>query len=343
MTPEEPLKENTERPPRDAGTTALVILAILAIAVVITYLGPILKPLLIAVFVYYATRPAADTLVRWRVPSSLAYLTLLLLSAGVTTIVVLFVYNEVTTFRSEWPRYQARLVLLVGEHAGTLKASLEEMVNVSASEVFTYLFEQGMHSAELLIMAFFYLLFLILGSAKLAGRVRRAFPGERGERILAIGRKIRDGMETFMKVKTFVSIGMAIMAALVMWMFGLEHWLLWAVLFFVLNYITYIGSIVACVPPIVFAYLDFQSPIRATILGGLIVATRILWIDYIEIRLSGKHLNIDSVLLFVWLAYWGWAWGVVGLVLAYPMLASLKIVLTSLEQTRGWAELMSED
>jgi predicted PurR-regulated permease PerM len=66
-----------------------------------------------------------------------------------------------------------------------------------------------------------------------------------------------------------------------------------------------------------------------------------LWIDWVEIRLSGKHLNIDSVLLFLWLAYWGWSWGVLGLILAYPMIASLKIVLEHLEAPRGL--LMSEE
>jgi predicted PurR-regulated permease PerM len=341
--PDEQVEPTKEQPRTTTATAALIILTILVVGGVVTYLGPILQPFLVAVFLYYATRPAADALVRRRIPPWLAYLTLFLVSVVVITTVGLFVYGEVLTFRSEWPRYQDRIVTLVGQHAGEMKASVQEMVKVSASDVFAYLFERGMHVAELVIMAFFYLLFLILGSAKLPGRVERAFPGERGQRILEIGRRIRDGMETFMKVKTFVSIGMAVTAGVVLWLFGLEHWLLWAFLFFALNYITYIGSIVACVPPIVFAYLELDSPVRATILGVLIVATRILWIDYIEIRMSGKHLNIDSVLLFLWLAYWGWTWGVLGLILAYPMIASLKIILEHLAATRGWAELMSEE
>jgi predicted PurR-regulated permease PerM len=59
--------------------------------------------------------------------------------------------------------------------------------------------------------------------------------------------------------------------------------------------------------------------------------------------MAGRHLNIDSILLFLWLAYWGWVWGVIGLILAFPMITSLKIVLEHLESTRGWAVLMSEE
>jgi predicted PurR-regulated permease PerM len=78
-------------------------------------------------------------------------------------------------------------------------------------------------------------------------------------------------------------------------------------------------------------------------LAALIVLNRFVWIDYIEVRLAGQHLNIDSILMFLWLAYWGWVWGVIGLILAFPMLTSLKIVLENLKGTQGWVVLMSEE
>jgi predicted PurR-regulated permease PerM len=192
-------------------------------------------------------------------------------------------------------------------------------------------------------MTFFYLLFILLGADRLPQRVRRAFPDGRGEHIVAVTRKIGAGMERFMHVKTMASLGMAVSAAVVMGLFGLQGWLLWALLFFALNYITYIGSFIACAPPVVLAYLDLESPLAATALAALVVLNRFVWIDYLEIKMSGRHLNIDSILLFLWLAYWGWVWGVMGLILAFPMLTSLKIVLEQLETTRGWAVLMSDE
>lgn len=146
-----------------------------------------------------------------------------------------------------------------------------------------------------------------------------------------------------MQVKTLVSVGMGVSAAVLMYLFGLQGWLLWGILFFALNYITYIGSIVACVPPVILAYLDLSSPIVATALAATMVLNRFVWIDYIEIRMAGRHLNIDSILLFLWLAYWGWMWGVIGLILAFPMVTSLKIVLEHVEATKGWAVLMSDE
>ena len=150
-------------------------------------------------------------------------------------------------------------------------------------------------------------------------------------------------MERFMVVKTAAGVGMAVSAAVIMYGFGLDHWMLWAFLFFALNYITYIGSAAACVPPLVMALLDLDSHAMAALLSLLIVFNRIFWIDFFELRMSGKQLNLDPTLLFLWLSYWGWAWGILGLILAYPMLAALRIALDHIAGLSGWSLLLSDE
>jgi predicted PurR-regulated permease PerM len=340
---DEPITSDT--PPRrttPAGA-ALVIIALLVVGAAVTYLGPILKPFLIAVFLFFITQSAAHGLIRLRLPAWAAYLTLFILAVALIGVIGLFVYSEVLDFQAQWGNYQQRVVALVGD-TGRIRHAFEGLLKVSSQDVMTYFVQTGAGLVEVVLMAFFYLLFFILGADRLPARVLRTFPGERGQNIIAIAESVSASMEQFMKVKTVVSLGLAVCAGVMMYLFGLRHWLLWSVCFFLLNYITYIGSIAACVPPCVFAYLDLAGrPIPATILATLIVANRILWIDYVEIRMSGKQLNIDSVLLLLWLAYWGWAWGVVGLLLAYPMLTSLKIILEHLDTTKRWAMLMRED
>jgi predicted PurR-regulated permease PerM len=327
----------------DRAAAAVVVLAVLAAGAVVTYLGPILKPFLIAVFLYFAIRWAAAAFIRWKFPSWLAYLSLFLVAVGLVITLTLFAYAEALAFRHEWPRYQQRLVALVGKAPGEWRHSLEEIIKVSSADVFSFVFSRGVGVVEFLVMTSFYLLFIFLGAPNLEARLRRAFPAERADEVLAIARRIAAAMEQFMKVKTVVSAGMGATAALLMYLFGLDYWPLWAICFFALNYVTYIGSIVACAPPALLAYLDLDSAVAATVLAGLIVLNRTVWVDYIETKLSGKRLNVDSILLFLWLAYWGWAWGVLGLILAFPMLTSVKIVLEHLEGTKGWAVLMSEE
>ena len=81
----------------------------------------------------------------------------------------------------------------------------------------------------------------------------------------------------------------------------------------------------------------------ATVLAVLVVVNRVFWIDFLELKLSGKQLNLDPTLLFLWLSYWGWAWGILGLILAYPMMAAVKISLCHLGDAHGWAEMLSDE
>ena len=222
--------------------------------------------------------------------------------------------------------------------------SLADLFRRFSKTVIDYLIQHTLDIAETFVLVLVYLVFLFVGSRKLPERIRKAFPGERGERILLlIGEGVSRSMERFMAVKTVVGLGMATVAGLLMLAFGLDHWLLWAFLFFASNYITYIGSIVACGPPIVMAFLVLPTITSATVLSTLLVLNRLVWIDVVEIRMSGKELNLDPTVMFLWLAYWGWAWGVLGLLLAYPMLAAVKIVLTHVKGGESWAALLSED
>jgi AI-2 transport protein TqsA len=328
---------------RDPARIALVLIAIVIMVGVVTYLGPILKPFLVAVFLYFSTKAAAGFLIRLRFPPLLAYLILFVSGSAVVAVLVLLAYEEWMAFRTIWPDYQERILAVIKAAPEDARSPLVELFTNASGEVFQQAFERGLGTLELLTMTFFYLLFILLGAGRLPPRVHRAFPGEAGERILAVAGKIGTGMERFMQVKTLVSLGMGATAAMLMYAFGMRGWLLWGILFFAFNYITYIGSILACVPPIILAYFDLGTPVAATALALLLVLNRFIWIDYIEIKMAGRHLNIDSILLFLWLAYWGWMWGVIGLILAFPMLTSLKIVMEHLEGTKGWAVLMSDE
>lgn len=343
MQPVDQPSSNPLPPGRDPAAVALLVLVVLVVGGVITYLGPILRPFLIAVFLYFTIRWAAKAFIRLGFRPWLAYVSLLVVAVALTVTLTLFAYGQALALRDEWPRYQQRLLAFARYVPGTAEHSVTELIKVSSADLYTFVFSRGLGVTEFLVMTSFYLLFLFLGAEKLEGRLRRAVSPGQAERILTIAGRISTGIEQFMRVKTLVGFGMSASAAVVMSLFGLDHWPLWAIGFFALNYITYIGSILACVPPVLLAFLDLDSPVAATVLASLIVLNRTVWVDYIETRLAGKHLNIDSVLLFLWLAYWGWVWGVLGLILAFPMLTSVKIVLEHLEGTQGWAVLMSEE
>lgn len=343
---------------------SLVVIAIVVVGAAITHLGPVLQPFLVALFLFYATRFGVKTLSGLGMRPLTAYVTLVGLILIASVLLAQFVYREAVSFRGSWPRYEDRIGDIITAWSGPLggaadagenvpldegaveptaaRTSLSDLFRVSSRDVLNFVFAKGRDAAELIVLVFCYLVFLFLGSRKFEARVGRAFPGERGKRILAVGEGISESMERFMMVKSVIGVGMGLSAGLIMWLFDLDHWPLWAFLFFAANYITSIGSWAACVPPILIAALDLGA-VPATILAILVVVNRIFWIDFLELKLSGKQLNLDPTILFLWLSYWGWAWGILGLILAYPMMAAVKISLRHLSGAHGWDELLSDE
>jgi AI-2 transport protein TqsA len=213
---------------------------------------------------------------------------------------------------------------------------------VTWREVAHYAFGPALGFIEKMVMVLFYLVFLFLEVQQLPNRVRATYPPENADKILRIGHNIRDGINSYLSVKTSVSLGLGLTTGILGALFGLDFWPLWAVLMFLSNYVTYFGSVVALVPPIALAYLQFSGLVPATAFAALLVLSRFAWIDYVEIRFSGKHLNISPLLLLVSIMLLGWMWGVVGMILAVPLVTVIKIILLNFENTRHWGKMISE-
>lgn len=328
-------------------SSSLLIIAAIMVVAAFTYLGPVLMPIIIALMLYYVITPIARLLERCRIRPWLAYITLFLAITVVFTALGQVVYYNARTFQQRFPEYRDRFIQRLQGWTGpemseTVLKSIAEMVDISARDVFRFAFNTAFSSLELALMVFFYLLFIILNGERVEGRVQRAFSAETAGRLLTIGSTISSSIQQFVKVKTLISFGLAATTGLILYLSQIEYWPLWTFTMFALNYVTYIGSIVALVPPIAIALLQLDSEWLAAGLAVLLIVNRLVWIDFVEIRFSGQNLNLDPLLLLASIAYWGWFWGAVGLVLAVPMLTCVKIVLLNFERGRPWAVLMSD-
>lgn len=199
-----------------------------------------------------------------------------------------------------------------------------------------------MHFVEVTVLVVFYLLFIFLEARKLRGRVEAGFESATAKRIIEVLDKIDESIRQYLWIKTGVSFGLGASTTVIGWLFGLDFALLWGVLMFVANYITYVGSIAALVPPIAIAFVQL-NPWVAIVLSILLVLNRLFWIDFAEIKYSGEHLDVSPLLLLLSIAMLGWIWGVVGMLLAVPLVTSTKIVLSHFDNTRYIARLMSDD
>jgi AI-2 transport protein TqsA len=146
----------------------------------------------------------------------------------------------------------------------------------------------------------------------------------------------------YIAIKTLVSIATGCIVSLMLWAFGLDFYLLWGVLAFLLNYIPNIGSIIAAVPPMTLAILQLGIG-EAGLIGLGFVAINMVMGNIIEPRYLGKGLGLSTLVVFLSLIFWGWLLGTVGMLLSVPLTMILKIGLESSPEGRWLAVLLSDE
>jgi predicted PurR-regulated permease PerM len=149
-------------------------------------------------------------------------------------------------------------------------------------------------------------------------------------------------VNNYIAIKTMVSLATGCIVAFMLWMFGLDFFILWGVLAFLLNYIPNIGSIIAAVPPMTLAILQLGIGEAGLIGLGYVIINMVMG-NMIEPRYLGKGLGLSTLVVFLSLVFWGWLLGTVGMLLSVPLTMVLKIGLESSPEGRWLAVLLSDE
>ena len=129
---------------------------------------------------------------------------------------------------------------------------------------------------------------------------------------------------------------------MLLWIFGVDYAVLWGVIAFVLNYIPYIGAAIAVLIPTLLAMLQTGSPGLGLFLILIVLNVIHGVIGYwLEPVLAGDRLDLSPLVFIVSLAFWATVWGVVGMIMAVPLMVSVKIVLENIPATRPLANLLA--
>ena len=190
------------------------------------------------------------------------------------------------------------------------------------------------------VIAIFIMVFILLEAKTFSKRLTQAFGEKKGAEIQSVFGKINEGILIYIRMKTIVSLLVAALCSATMFLMGVEMWPFWGANMFFGNFIPYVGSIVAVIPPIILYFFQTGSIWMALTLTGILIVIQNVVGSYIEPKLAGKALNLSPVLVIIFLLFWGWLWGIVGMILAIPIFVAIKTTLEALPGTRHIAILM---
>ncbi|MFH1468592.1 MAG: AI-2E family transporter [Pseudomonadota bacterium] len=322
------------------ATGSLLVLAAVAITVALIYTRAVLLPFVLAVLLTYLVTPMVDLLqLRLRVPRVLAMLAAFLVISGGVSLLGLLLVTSIGGLADNVDVYQARLVRLgtwasgqlhrfdidlgqdqVVDKLGELPMQALGWARSTAGGVLNFL------STTFLVLIF--VVYLILGHR----------PSERREGLWGeVAIKVR----RYLSVKVATSAVTGILVGLILWVLGVDLALVFGVMAFLLNFIPSIGSIIATLLPLPIALMQFDETWRIVLVFLLPGSVQMVVGNGIEPKIMGDSLDLHPVTVLLTLIFWGLVWGPVGMLLAAPITAVLKIVLQRFETTRPVAELMA--
>jgi len=152
---------------------------------------------------------------------------------------------------------------------------------------------------------------------------------------------IEKSIVKFLKVKFLMSLFTGIGFALITWAFGISFPIFWGLFAFAINFVQMIGSIIATVFAAIFAFIELHNPGSVLIAALLYTSVQVVFGSILEPILMGKSFSINIITVLVMLMFWGYMWGVPGLILSIPITVLLKTVMEQAEGTQTLARLMS--
>ena len=170
------------------------------------------------------------------------------------------------------------------------------------------------------------LLFFVLASGdmfyeKIVHSIGRFKDKRRAVRII---RDIETKLSRYFFTITVINAGLGVAIALAMWALGMPHPYLFGLFAFVFNFVPYIGAVLGVGIATVIGIVTYDQIGQAFIAGGVYMALTSFEGQFVTPYAVGRSLKLNTVVVFIAVAFWGWMWSVIGMIVAMPLLIALR-------------------
>lgn len=320
-------------------TTCLVILATASVGVTLWWLQAVFVPFVLSLFIALGLSPLIAYLTsKLRVPKWAAVLLTLIFAITLLTLVGVLVMTSAQRLAANAPTYQAQVRSLIDSAFANLPlqdfgVNPDEVVwlplnaistaAVSITNAIVSLVSQGS-------IVLIFLMFLLLGSSA------RQAPAN------SMWVEVQTRVQKYIAFKFIISAFTGLLVGIILSVLDIELAMAFGLMAFLLNFIPSIGSIVSTLLPLPVVLV---SPDLSTFTMFLAIALpgalQLVIGNVIEPMVMGDELDLHPVTILLALMIWGTLWGIVGMLLATPITAMMKILLERGERTRPIANLFA--
>jgi predicted PurR-regulated permease PerM len=363
------------RPENEAVATGLPlkVIAVLAVAAALWWARVIVIPLVLGILGSYALDPIQRRLTSWGLPRAIGAALIVIAVVGGLGGLVYSLRHQATAFVGELPGITQRMrrlfedgrassdtpVAQVQQAAEELKKAAEASTAPPARGVTRVRVEEpgirltdllwrgSVGVAELAAQATIVLaiVYYLLASGDLYKRklVKLAGPSLAQKRLtVEILNHVTSQIERFLLARILVSAIVGVATGVAFWLLGVSQPAMWGLGAGVLNTIPYLGPAAFAAAAAAAGFVQFGTAGMALLLASVAVGIATIEGVLIAPWLMGRASNMNTGAVFVGLSFWGWIWGVWGMLLAVPILISIKAIGDHIEAWRPVSELLGE-
>jgi predicted PurR-regulated permease PerM len=351
----EPLIPAPDPRPTDRISSSNVSLKLLAVALILVFLyyaAGVVITLLLSILIAYFLDPAVESLERARMPRTIAAMVTVLILIAVLGVVGYGLWSGGSSFAANWPKYGGTLRHAVGTAQSKL-SGLERQVTEenepSAQEaahpkteagaenvVHTFLVRiiGSLYALALEVTFVPFLVFFMLAEKQAVWHgTLQLFPVSRRTAVKETLEDLRDVLRDYLVGMSLVTLVVIAASSLFFYFMGLDYPILTGIVSGLLNMVPYIGAVLAWIPAFVIALAKFKAVSSYALIAGVLMSIHMLANNLLAPQLVGKRVRLNALSITIALLFWGWIWGGMGLLLAIPLTAALRVIC---DHTESW-------
>lgn len=351
----------TQKTEKNELTLQVVMMPILAIAAGTAFLyfaGPILVPLVVAGSLTYLLLPVINFLGKLKIPHTVAVIIVMILVLGLFILVGIMLGEQIANFLAQIPQYKDRIISTINhwntELGGILKripGNLKPPENLPPDtgklEALGKYLVRGLTSITNFIIGgvliFSLVLFMLLEARGFEKRIKSIFGASHAEATEAIVEKINAQLKGFIQTRFYIFLILSTAITIGLLVMKIQYAYIWGPLAGLLNIVPYFGSILGSIPPIIMAGVQYNSILRMIYVAVFFLVIQNIEGNYFTPKLTSGFVDLNAVTVLISSMYWGWLWGIVGLLVAVPITAAIKVICDHIESLRPIGIMMGID
>jgi len=341
----------------DVRSIALTGLFVLAVFYTLYFMRSILLPIVLALLLSYLVRPIVRGLARLKIPLPVGAAFVLMGLLAVVGYGMSALATPAVGWLQKAPAGLAELqhkLLPVKKSVAQVTQASGEIEKLATADAETKTVEVKRHpitemlfirTPEFIVSAVLFsilLYFLLVYDQVFIAKLVKLLPTLSDKKTaVGIAHDIEAQISRYLFTITAINACLGLAVGTAVALLGLRNPVMWGVMVALLNFVPYLGALTGIICMTIGATLSFDSLGYALIFPAVYLAFGALEGSFITPWVMGRSLTLNPVVILLSLTFWGWMWGIIGIILAVPILAAFKIFCAHIKPMEPLAEFLS--